>query len=60
MLAITKLIHDPQTALYIAKQRARGKTSRESIRCLKRHLVRRVYHLLREPNSVPIAIHCAA
>jgi len=57
MLAITKIIHDPQTAIYIAKQRNRGKTNREAIRCLKRHLVRRVYHLLHNPNSIPIAIH---
>jgi transposase len=60
MIALAKLSHDPQTALYIAKQRARGKTSREAIRCLKRHLIRRVYNLLRDPNSVPITIRCAA
>jgi transposase len=59
MIALAKLSHDPQTAQYIAKQRARGKTSREAIRCLKRHLARRIYHLLREPNSVPVPIHCA-
>src|SRR5207248_2608476 len=59
MIALAKLSHDPQTALYIAKQRARGKTSREAIRCLKRHLTRRIYHLLRNPNSDPITIHCA-
>ena len=58
MIALAKLSHDPQTAAYIARQRARGKTSREAIRCLKRHLIRRIYHLLRDPNSVPITIHC--
>jgi transposase len=58
MIALAKLSHDPQTAQYLAKQRARGKTSREAIRCLKRHLARRIYHLLRDPNSVPTAIHC--
>lgn len=56
MLALTRLLHDPQTAVYLAKQRANGKTSKEAIRCLKRHLVRRVYHLLHDPNSVPITI----
>ena len=44
------------TAVYIAKQRRNGKSNREAIRSLKRHLVRRVYHLLRDPNSVPITI----
>ena len=56
MLAITKILHDPRTAIYIAKQRGNGKTNTEAIRSLKRHLIRRVYHLLRDPNSVPITI----
>jgi hypothetical protein len=60
MLAITKIIHDVQTALYIASQRARGETNREAIRCLERHLVRRVYQLLRDPSSVQISTHRAA
>lgn len=59
MLAVIKIRHDPQTALYIARQRARGKTNREAIRCLKRHLIRRVYNLLTAPNTVPITIHCS-
>lgn len=56
MLAITKICHDPRTPVYIAKQRANGKTKKEAIRSLKRHLVRRVYHLLRDPASVPITV----
>jgi transposase len=58
MLALTKMRHDPRTAVYIAKQRRNGKTNREAIRCLKRHLVRRVYHLLRDPSHVPTIICC--
>jgi hypothetical protein len=38
-----RLRHDPQTALYIPKQRKNGNTNRESLRSLKHHLVRRVY-----------------
>ena len=39
------------------RQAARnGKTKREAIRCLKRHLVRRVYHLLKDPSQVPTTI----
>jgi transposase len=56
MLALSRMRHDPQTALYIAKQRHRGKTKREAIRCLKRHLIRRIYNLLRTPANVPITI----
>jgi transposase len=58
MLALSKIRHDPQTAVYIAKQRAHGKTRKEAIRCLKRHLIRRVYHLLRTPDTTPITIQC--
>jgi transposase len=56
MLALSKIRHDPQTALYIAKQRQRGKTNREAIRCLKRHLIRRVYNLLRDPDQAPTTL----
>ena len=58
MLAITKILHDPRTAVYIAKQHGNGKTNREAIRSLKRHLVRRVYHLLHDPSQVPTLISC--
>ena len=46
----------PRPPVYIAKQRANGKTNPEAIRCLKRHLVRRVYHLLRDPTAVPTTV----
>jgi transposase len=58
MLALTKMAHHPETALYIARQRAHGKTNRDAIRSLKRHLIRRIYTLLRHPNSDPITL-CA-
>lgn len=53
MLAICKLAHDPETAAYIAKQRQAGKTTPEALRSLKRHLVRRVFGLLHNPNTTP-------
>jgi transposase len=56
MLALTEIRHDPRTPVYLAKQRANGKSNREAIRSLKRHLVRRIYHLLRDPQNVPITI----
>jgi hypothetical protein len=42
VLAVTKIRHDPRTAVYLARQRANGKTNKDAIRSLKRHLVRRV------------------
>jgi hypothetical protein len=48
----------PRTTVYLAKQRRNGKSNREAIRSLKRNLVRRVYHLLRDPIQVPTIITC--
>ena len=56
MLALTKQIRDPKAIEYLARQRANGKTSREAIRALKRHIVRRVYNLLKHPDRVQITL----
>ena len=56
MLALTKILHDPRTAVYLTKQRRNGKSTREAIRSLKRHLVRRVYYLLHDPDRAPTTL----
>ena len=38
---------------YAARRRAQGKTRRETIRCLKRHIARETYRLLTDPPQVP-------
>jgi transposase len=50
---VTRARCHPQTRDYIARRRSEGKTTREAIRCLKRYLVRRVWHLLRAAGPVP-------
>lgn len=40
---------DPETRAYIQRRVSEGKTKREAIRCLKRHLARRVWRLLKAP-----------
>jgi transposase len=50
-LAISKARLDPDAAAYIARKQAEGKTWREAIRCLKRHLARRVMRTLRPTPS---------
>jgi len=64
-LAVTKGRLDPDTAAYLARKQADGKTRREALRCLKRHLARRVWRLLQSPANpleagppVPVTIHC--
>jgi transposase len=50
-IAITRARSDPTTRAYLERKRAEGKTQREALRCLKRHLARRVYHLLYTPST---------
>jgi transposase len=45
-MAVTRARCDPQTRDYIARKKAEGKTNRDAIRCLKRHLARRIWQLL--------------
>jgi transposase len=47
-IAVTRLRCYPETQDYIARKRAEGKSTKEAIRCLKRHLTRRLWHLLVE------------
>src|SRR6188472_2280062 len=53
-LAVTRGRLDPETAAYLARRQAEGKTRREAIRCLKRHLARRVWHLLEPDRATTI------
>ena len=52
-IAVTRLRCHPETRAYIARKRAEGKTTKEAIRCLKRHLTRRIWHLLQSPSPNP-------
>jgi transposase len=51
-IAVTRARCDPQTRDYIARKKAEGKTNRDATRCLKRHLARRVWNLLRTPTPI--------
>lgn len=52
-IAITRARCHPETKAYIERKRSEGKTNREAIRCLKRHLTRRIWHLLQPPAHGP-------
>lgn len=47
-IALTQVWHHPPARAYVERKRAEGKSWREAIRCLKRHLARRVFVLLQE------------
>lgn len=44
---------DPATRAYFERRRAEGKSDREIVRCLKRHVVREVYRHLVRPEPMP-------
>jgi transposase len=46
IVALSRARTDPATRAYLARKQAEGKTKLEAIRCLKRHLARRIWHLL--------------
>jgi transposase len=51
VIAVTRARIDPVTQEYIQRRIAEGKTRREAIRCLKRHLARRFHKLLMNPQT---------
>ena len=60
-MAVTRARCDAETQNYISRKKTEGKTQRDAIRCLKRHLTRRVWQRLRAPtptkNNAPPPRH---
>jgi len=52
-VAVTRARCHPETRAYIERRRSEGKTNRDAIRCLKRHLARRVWLLLQPQDPRP-------
>ncbi|HWI08212.1 MAG TPA: IS110 family transposase [Solirubrobacteraceae bacterium] len=53
-IAVTRARCDPRTRDYIERKKAEGKTTRDAIRCLKRHIIREIWQLLRAPTQTRI------
>ena len=45
-------MRDPETAEYAERARARGKSDREVMRCLKRYVAREAYRALMHPHEI--------
>ena len=52
-IAMIRLRVDQKSIDYAARRTAEGKTRREILRCLKRHIAREIYKLLTDPPQVP-------
>lgn len=52
-IVLVRMTSDPRTKAYLAKRQADGKTTRETIRCLKRAIAREIHRHLTNPQPVP-------
>ena len=50
-IAVVQGRWEPRARAYLERRQAEGKTRREALRCLKRHLVRVVFRLLRQAGA---------
>lgn len=59
-IALSRLRWDHRTRDDLNRRTAEGKTPREAIRCLKRHLARELYQLITKPQPAPTTDPSAA
>ncbi|MCD0444566.1 IS110 family transposase [Glycomyces sp. A-F 0318] len=50
-IALTRMAHHARTKQFVAERLARGKTKKETIRILKRHIAREIYRLLKTTSK---------
>jgi transposase len=56
LMAVVRLGRDPDTQAYVARKISEGKSKREAMRCLKRHLCNLVYrHLVADAERAALA-----
>ena len=53
-IAVTQMRAHPPARDYIARRISEGKTKREAIRCLKRHLVRTIFNTMTPTTATPL------
>lgn len=51
-IAVTRMSYDQRTKDYVGKRKRDGKSKKEAIRCLKRHIAREVFRALRNPLEI--------
>jgi transposase len=59
-IAVVRATHDEETRAYVARRLTEGKTKREIIRCLKRHIAREIFIHLTNPSVVPVGTELRA
>jgi transposase len=51
-IALTRMRSDPATQAYVTRRRAKGHTTRETKRILKRYIARQIFRLLEHPTTL--------
>ncbi|MGV1050490.1 MAG: IS110 family transposase [Solirubrobacterales bacterium] len=54
-VAVTRMRWNPQTRAYVARRTTEGLSKKEIMRCLKRHIAREIYYVLRATTTLPAA-----
>ena len=52
MVAVVRCRLDPATKIYMAKKKSEGKSGKEAMRCLKRHIANDIYRCLKADCEV--------
>ena len=55
-IVLVRMSYDPRTRAYVTRRTQEGKSKKEIIRCLKRHVAREVFTLLTNPPAVPLGL----
>ena len=50
-IALVRMSTDQRTKIYVAKKTSEGKSKKETIRCLQRHIAREIYQLITNPRT---------
>jgi transposase len=53
-IVLVRMSTDQRTKDYVSRRTVEGKSKKEIIRCLKRHVAREMFHLLTDPPVVPL------
>ena len=59
-IVLVRMSSDERTKTYVARRTLEGKSKKEIIRCLKRHVAREMFRVLTNPTSVPAGVDLRA
>ena len=58
IIAVTQARMHPPAIAFVARKRAEGMSTREALRCLKRHIARTVFRTMRRAEQARLAVCC--